>query len=174
MIVDMPGSRDFRTAQAFNLQQVDASGKDVGRRVYWKLYAIENMVRVLIHSVLCAQINPSWWASAVDQTLQNKAQGFRRKYTSRPWHTSPGIHDIYYIDLLDLNEIIRANSHLFLPVVPDIDQWVAKIEQIRLPRNVVAHMNWPSDTDRKRIDVLYEDVLALVKTLSGTLSFLIP
>lgn len=174
MTLSMPASRDFRKAQAFDLRQVDAAGKDVGRRVYWKLYAIENVVRVLIHSVLSAQIDASWWSSAVDQKLQKKAQGSRSKYTSRPWHTSPGTHDIYYIDLFDLNEIIRANSNLFLPVVPEIDQWMAKIEQIRLPRNVVAHMNWPSDTDRKRIDVLYEDVLALANTLSGKVVFSIP
>jgi hypothetical protein len=71
-------------------------------------------------------------------------------------------------------QVQSAGSDLFLPLVPEIDLWMAKIEQIRLPRNVVAHMNWPSDTDRKRIDVLYDDVVALANTLSGTTMLSIP
>lgn len=156
---------DFRSVKVFELSQIGVSGRDIGRHVYWKLYAIENMVRVIIHSVLSGQIDSNWWAKAAGLTLQKKAQGFREKYLSRPWHSVPGSHDIYYIDLLDLNEIIRANSHLFLPSIPDIDQWMARIEQIRLPRNVVAHMNWPNVTDRKRIDVFYEDLLVLATSL---------
>ena len=165
---------DFRNAVVFDLSSVRASGRDIGRNVYWKLYAIENVVRVIIHSVLSAQINTNWWATATDPTLQKKALGFRRKYTSRPWHTAPGNHDIYYVDLPDLNEIIRANSQLFLPVIPDIDQWMARIEQIRLPRNVVAHMNWPHATDRKRIDVFFEDLQSLAQSLGNQLKLAAP
>jgi len=170
----MPDARDFRGTSGFDIGRVNSAGRDVGRRVYWKLYAVENAFRIIIHSVLSGQIGSSWWTTAVDTGLQRKAQGFRSKYTSKPWHTSPGSHDIYYVDLADLNEIIRANSHLFLPIIPDVDQWMARIEQIRLPRNVVAHMNWPNATDRKRIDVLYDDVMALSSSLAMKLHMGIP
>jgi hypothetical protein len=170
----VPVITDFRTASPFDLAGVDRSGKDIGRRVYWKLYTIENFVRVLIHSVLSVQINASWWNSAVAPGLQAKAQRYRGRYSTHPWHTAPGIHDIYYLDLADLNEIIRANSNLFLPVVPDIDQWMARIEQVRMPRNIVAHMNWPNITDRKRIDVLHHDLRALGALISPPLTLLIP
>jgi hypothetical protein len=106
--------------------------------------------------------------------LQKKAQRFRSTYTSSPWRSSPGKHDIYFIDLADLNEIIRANSNLFLPLIPDVDQWMARIEQIRLPRNVVAHMNWPNQTDRQRIDVFYNDVRSLAGHLVGTVQLATP
>lgn len=161
----------------FNLAGVEKAGRDVGNKVFWKLYAIENIVRVVIHSILSGQITPGpWWNAAVSPALQKKAEGFRKRYTKKPWHSSPGTHDIYYLDLLDLNEIIRPNSHLFLPVIPDIDQWMAKIEQIQLPRNVVAHMNWPSKTDRMRIDVLYQDIQQLATALasSGLISLSVP
>lgn len=170
----MPAASDFRSAAVFDLSRVDTSGRDVGRRVYWTLYAIENVMRVIIHSVLSSQIGSNWWAAAVDASLQKKAQRFRSTCTLSPWHSSPGTHDIYFIDLADLNEIVRANSNLFPPIIPDVDQWMARIEQIRLPRNVVAHMNWPNQTDRQRIDVFYNDVRSLVGHLGGRLQLVTP
>ena len=84
-------------------------------------------------------------------------------------------HEVYYTFLSDLNAIITAHSHLFRPTIPDIDQWIARIEQIRLPRNIVGHMNWPSSTDRQRIDVFYKDFQALIKKLaSANFNFVIP
>ena len=69
---------------------------------------------------------------------------------------------------------MRANSNLFLPIIPEIDGWIARIEQLRLPRNVVAHMNFPSRTDQKRIDVFFEDSKVLVANLPKSLPLLVP
>ena|SRR2546426_6634932 len=166
---------DFRL-HAFQLGRVESAGKFLGRSAYWKLYVIENAVRVLIHSVLSAQLGSNWWATAVDTNIKSKAQRFRQAYLQRPWHTDPGSHDIYLIFLSDLNEIVRANSNQFLPSIPDIDQWVAKIEQVRIPRNVVGHMNFLQKIDRDRIDVLYSDILALIAKVKadGKLTLAIP
>jgi len=51
---------------------------------------------------------------------------------------------------------------------------MARVEQVRLPRNVVAHMNWPSGTDRKRIDVFHDDLQALSSTLAARVAMGIP
>lgn len=166
---------DFRFLSQFQLEEVSKSGKNIGKTTYWKLYAIENIFRVIINSILSVQINQKWWDVAVDSTMQKKAANFKSKYIARPWHTTPGKHDVYYIDLCDLGEIIRVNSHLFEPLIPDIDQWIVKIEGIRLPRNIVAHMNFPNTTDQSRIGILYDDVVALSSALqTNNLTFQIP
>jgi len=77
----------------------------------------------------------------------------------------PGRHDIYYVFLPDLNNIIRANSNLLLPVVPDIDNWMLRIEEIRLPRNIVGHMNFPNKPDRQRIDDIHRKAPYLMRCL---------
>lgn len=163
----MPPATDFRTLQQFSLEEVNKSGRNVGRTVYWKLYAIENLYRVIIHSILSVQIRPNWWPTAVDVPIQNKAKDFKQRYLRRPWHTVPGQHYIYYIGLYDLNEIARANLNLFDPIVTDMDQWIVKVETVRLPRNVVAHMNFPNKIDRGRIDTLYKDFTELIKTVGS-------
>lgn len=170
----MPRTSDFRQL-AFKVPRVENSGKFVGKNAYWKIYTIENYFRIIIHSVLSAQIGSHWWDTAVDLRIQNRAQGFRQDYLKRPWHTTPGAHDIYYTYLTDLNEIIRANSHLFATLIADVDDWIARIAQLRLPRNIVGHMNYPSGVDRKRIDVFYSDIRALVRQLQASgLALLIP
>lgn len=161
----MPTVADFRTS-AFDQLKVEASGKNIGSNVYWKLFAIENLVRVLVHSVLSDQVGPTWWNLVVDPAFQRKVSGRIRSYAARPWHTTPGNHDIYYTYLSDLNKIIGSSSHLFEFHIPDIDQWVARIEQVRTPRNVVGHMNWPNVVDRRRIDVFHSDIKALLDGLS--------
>lgn len=173
----MPRIYDFRSNPPFASKSLDSSGKHIGKHVYWKLYAIENAFRVIVHSVLSAQIPVlDWWLTAVNQNIREKATGYKNRYLARPWHTAQGIHGIYYIDLLDLTEILRANRNLFSDVMPDIDQWILKIESVNLPRNIVAHMNFPDQNDRERIGVLYNDVVALTNLMQDipNLAFMIP
>lgn len=160
----MPAVRDFRSFR-FDAVRVDRCGRFVGRQIYWKLYAIENLLRMVIHSVLSAQISPQWWNLAVDPRVRKRAQDFRQQYIRRPLHALPGRHDIYYVFLSDLNNIMRANSHLFMPLVPDVNQWIGKIESVRLPRNIVGHMNFPNPYDRQQIDQMYSEFPSLLGQL---------
>lgn len=160
----MPFVRDFRVYR-FQIPRVTRCGKFIGRGWYWKLYVVENTLRVFIHSVLSVQISPKWWDIAVDPGIRKNAERFRLQYAKKPQHTLPGRHGIYYVFLPDLNKIISANSNLLLPVVPDIDQWIARIEEVRTSRNLVGHMNFPDDRDRGRIDQVHSQVPSLITQL---------
>ncbi|MGH7595566.1 MAG: hypothetical protein ACREOI_04400 [bacterium] len=169
----MPSTFDFRISP-FDRTSIGESGKYIGRQSYWKLYAIENFFRIIIHSILSMNISTDWWNAVVNKKIREKAERFQQNYVEKFWHGKPGAHGIYYIDLRDLNEIIRANAILFDLVIPDLDKWMLGIEELRLPRNVVAHMNFPSSTDKKRIDVFYEDCLTLVALVESKVELKIP
>ncbi len=160
----MAMTRDFRK-YAFKPDRIDRCGRYIGGESYWKLYAIENTLRVVINSVLSAQINPNWWSTSADPRLVTNALRFRAQYTARPRHASPGRHDIYLVFLSDLNQIIRIHSHQFRPLIPDIDRWIARLEGIRLPRNLVGHMNFPNYYDRGRIHDAYQRLPVLLSRL---------
>ena len=165
---------DFRTL-AWDRAKLNSSGKDIGRKTYWRLFAIENLVRVLVNSVLFVQIGPNWWAVGVDPDIKGRVLRFKADYALQPWHSTPGGHDVYYTQLPDLARIIRDNSHLFLPIVSDIDAWVARLDQIRLPRNIVGHMNWPSAADRRRIEAFHADFEALTRHVEASgIAMIIP
>ncbi len=169
----MPAGVDFRTS-TFDHNKVDASGRYLGRRSYPKLYAIENLFRVVIHSVLSAQVHANWWEVVVDKNIRGKAERFQQNYAKKSWRSKPGRHGIYYIDLKDLNEILRVNAAFFDPLVPDLNKWILGIEEIRLPRNSVAHMNFPSPPDMKLIDGFYRDCLNLIAELRARIAIEIP
>lgn len=170
----MPTVVDYRTLP-FYITKLGDAGRYIGRGSYRKLYVIENALRVVIHSVLSAQIGPSWWDMAVDTPLNQKVQRVKNDYIRNPGHTSPSTHDLYFLFLPDLNYLIRPNSHLFLPIIPDIDQWILRIERIRLPRNIVGHMNWLNKTDTKEIDNTYAEVKILMRALSqSSIEIVIP
>jgi len=166
----MPVAPDFRITK-FSVDNVKRSGSSVGRNFYWKLYSVENYYRVIIHSVLSAQLGRNWWLIAADPEIQKKAKAFKKRYLAHPWYTQQGGHDIYYIDLNDLNEIARANSNLLEPIINDVDQWILRVETIRLPRNVIAHMNFPNNTDQSRINILYQDFRHLINLIGQNPTF---
>jgi hypothetical protein len=167
---------DFRVFTTLHPDKAKDTGDFVGHSVYSKLYFIENVLRVVVHSILSAQISPSWWEIAVGAKMRKKVQEVRDEYLSSPEGTNPGRHIIYYVYLGQLGEIIRTNSNQFSQLIPDIDRWVVNLERIRWPRNVVAHMNFPRKRDRDLIDRVFSDCKALVKSLedSKQLELIIP
>ncbi len=164
---------DFRQ-HPFNATAIDHCGRYVGHKSYWKLYAMENLLRVLIHSILSVQIPMGWWNIAVDKDIQREAERRRKSYLRKSGHNPWGSHDIYYADLRDLNEILRANSNLFIPVIPELDKWLISLEELRLHRNVIAHMNFPSKKEFKTIDTLYYDCKKLVDQVKIRVALKIP
>jgi len=162
----MPLVRDYRN-YSFQPARIDRCGRNIGSKLYWKLYAIENTVRIVIHSVLSAQIHPNWWGVAVDAKIIARAQGFRKSYAAKPKNTLPGVHDIHLVFVSDLTEIFRANSHLITPVVPTAAQWIVTLESIRVPRNVVGHMHFPNAYDRSMIDSAFAQLPSLIGYLTA-------
>jgi hypothetical protein len=161
----MPVVRDFRNA-SFRLDRIDRCGRYVGSNLYWKLYAIENTLRIVINSVLTLQIGAHWWSVAVDPGVVRQASRFRAHCAARPRNASPGMENIHLVFLSDLTEILRANSHQFLPLIPDTNNWIAALEDIRAPRNLVGHMNFPNAFDKAAIDSAYSQLPSLISRLN--------
>lgn len=170
----MPGIRDFRNFR-FDGKRVNQCGKYIGRIAYWKLYVIENLLRLVIHSVLSVQISPNWWNQVVDPPVRRKARNARAYYSRRPLYTPPGRHDIYYVSLSDLNNILRANSNLFGALIPETNRLVGRLEKVRVRRNAVGHMNFINGSDRRVINRMYSDFTSLVIRLQkASLAIVIP
>lgn len=161
----MPTTEDFRTHPSFALAGVASSGRAIGTKAYWRLYLVENIFRVIIHSILTAQYaHGDWWKEAVDPGRQTKAEVRKARYKALSWKSTEGEHGIYYLDISDLVEIMRVASDYLSPLM-DVDEWIIRLEEMRLPRNVVAHMNFPTQDDQDYYNKLYKDACSLMKNL---------
>jgi hypothetical protein len=160
----MPLVRDFRKA-SFKPDRIDRCGRYVALKLYWKLYSIENTLRIAINSVLTLQIGSNWWSVAIDPNVLSRVSRFRAHYAARPQNANPGVEDIHLIYLSDLTDILRTNSHQFLPLIPDTNNWIATLEAIRVPRNLVGHMNFPNSFDKAAIDSAYSQLPSLINHL---------
>ncbi len=153
---------DFRRTSTLAIDKIDMGGKYVGKKSYWRLYAIENLYRIIIHSVLLAEFGNNWWTTVTSRKKQKDIIKLQERYKNSPWPSFPGKHEIYYMYLPDLNKIVGENVGRFRPVIQDIDDVILNIEKIGLSRNVIAHMNFPNRTDRERIDNVHEYIKKMV------------
>ena len=177
----MPNAIDFRTAP-FRVTKVSDSGRYIGETVYWRLYVIENLLRVIINSVLSDFYStPEWWPLAAgpisvgDRTLDGVVKQVRSDHKKNANSTYPGKHNMYYLQFSYLYLIIIENNSLFLSVIPEIDQWVQRFKRMRISRNIVSHMNWLDSTDRQEINELYLDLIQLARKLTESkLEIVIP
>jgi len=158
-------SRDFRN-KPFSIQRINSTGKQIGDYSYPKLFFIENFLRIIINSVLSIQIGPNWWGSAASPNLQKSANRIRIKYQERQalraGHALPGNHDIYYVYFPNLIEIIREHAHHFRLVISNIDNLIADVDVVVNGRNLVCHMNYPSEYDKRKITELQKTSLSVI------------
>ncbi len=155
---------DYRSLP-FDIRCMADCGKYLGDISYWKLYSTENLVRSIVHSVLSTQIGPSWLSVVIGQKKNRLIQHQKQDYAAQSHRSSPGRHDIYYLYLSDLSKIMATNSHLFTPIIPDISDWILKLEAVRLPRNIIGHMNWLNLPDEADIRRVYLDFKGLARRL---------
>ena len=161
-------SLDFRN-QPFSIQRINRTAKQIGCFAYPKLYFIENLLRIIINSVLSIQIGPNWWFSAASPRLKKRANGVRISYQERqalrPGHALPGDHDIYYVYFSNLIEIIREHAHHFRPVITNIDNLIADVDIAVNGRNLVCHMNYPGEYDRRKVTNLHKKSLLVIEEI---------
>jgi len=146
---------DYRTL-AFSERTVTSYGKVLGKNYYGKIYASENLIRVVIHSVPCVQVDSNWWARVVDGDIRKEAERIRNDYLSKSPPRIPGSHDIYCTYLSGIERILFKNRGFFEPLIPEIDDIIIGLNRVRLPRNLTGHMNILNSNDRKAITDFYQ------------------
>jgi hypothetical protein len=164
----MASIKDFRLYSEFTQPRVRQSGRSVGNRIYWKLYAIENFLRVIINSILSVGYSqPEWWNYVLSPNKLKDVDYRRNQHVNLTWNSTRGKHVLYYLNLVDLGEIIRTTQPYLIPLISEleIDNLILAIASINQPRNVVAHMSFPTEDDQKRINELYTQATSLIRRL---------
>lgn len=130
--------------------------------IYPKLYIFENSIRNVIIRVLRNRHGKDWWAKSAPSGVQKKVAGRKSDEAKKPWHGKRGTHEIYYSDLGDLLDIITSNWVEFEPIFLK-QQWITqRLDELEPPRNIVAHNNPLSKQEENRVDLYFNDWIALL------------
>lgn len=161
---------DYRNSN-WNTAVLTRYGKKLGKDYYWKIYVSENTIRVIIHSVLVIQVGLDWWDKVVDPGIHRTSIKIKKSYLTQVPPRSPGGHDIYCTYLANLGRILFDNKGYFRPLLPDIERVIIALEKIKLPRNLVGHMNVLTSNDKRAITNFHRLSTSMVKKLEGLPNF---
>jgi hypothetical protein len=169
---------DFRNRN-FNLILIDKCGKYLGKEAYCLLYSIENIFRIIIHSVLTIQINKdNWWFSVADKDMMAEANKNKQKYVAEFPDIKIGMHEIYHVNLSHLKSILEKQSFAFLPILKEKKQLLSEcinlLKIIISPRNKIAHMNFITNQQIKNAETLLKKSKLLLSILDEHIKMRIP
>jgi hypothetical protein len=137
--------------------------------VYPKLYIFENSIRNVITRVLRARYGRDWWTKSSPTGVQKKVADRKAQEAQRPWHGKRGTHEIYYSDFGDLRDLITKNWSDFAPIFLK-QAWITqRLDELEPPRNIVAHNNPLSKTEENRVDLYFNDWIALLNDRKGAI-----
>ena len=145
---------DYRDAP-FNLRILQSYARKIAGDYYRKLYISENILRAGIHSILRVQAGVNWWDQIVDNGSKGTAISVRNNYIQMPTPRNPGNHRIYCVYLSNLGKILFDAKGYFYHVFPNVERLIVLIEQVRLSRNLVGHMNVLTAVEKARVTKLH-------------------
>jgi hypothetical protein len=125
--------------------------------VYPVVYVFENSVRSLILNIMKAKYGDEWFEKKVSGKVQRRVKERIDNEDRNRWHGKRRSNPVFYTDIEDLESIIDSNWNDFRQFFPD-QVWVkAKIEEIEMSRNTIAHNNPLEDRDITRLKINLED-----------------
>jgi hypothetical protein len=162
-----PASRPIRIAP--NLELVDAmlpaAVADAAAKmatIYPKLYIFENSIRNVIVRVLQAKHGKDWWTKSVPKGVQKTVLDRKAQEDKKPWHGKRGMYEIYYSNFGDLRDIITSNWPDFEPIFLKQPWITQRLDELEPPRNIIAHNNPLSKQEESRVDLYFNDWIALL------------
>jgi hypothetical protein len=113
------------------------------KEAYVFMFIIENSLRGFIRAVMKRDYGPRWWEDCVKSQIKDIVERRKKREKHNPWSGRRGSHGIFYCDMDNLRNIIRANpkyfDHLFKNVTGNIHWLLSKIAEVTHIRNAIAH-----------------------------------
>lgn len=134
----------------------------IGEEAFPQVVVLENSMRVLIEQTLSA-IRTDWWTALVPSNVQRNVQRTIGKEEKYPYREKRGNKPLMYCNFADLKEIVVANCSAFHNVIVDLEWFKAKMDEVYMARNNLAHSVLLSKDDMTRIALFYRDWARLLE-----------
>ncbi|SRR6266540_195031 len=133
-------------------------------RAYATLRALENKLREFIDFKLRLNFGDKWFATNTSQGVKDSRDRARAKELSSTWQSVKIDVDIYYTDFKDLKSVVNMTVNWPVFQANFVDEVVVfkKLEELELPRNIIAHSRALSDSELTRLELYAHDILKAI------------
>lgn len=130
---------------------------------YIYMYAIENSLRQFVEKV-CIQIHGENYFDSIKLTkrISSKIESRKKDAAAKQWLSFNSNSDMYYLDFIELGDIIKENWTDFKGYFPNQEFIIPKINEIADARNRIAHNSYIGDTERIMLKAYYRMILGQI------------
>ena len=133
-------------------------------KYYVYVYYIENILREFIKRISVIYFNDDDYFKHLTVNADIKKKIKERRNDQHAWLSSRSDDDIFYVDFIELNLIIKNNWCIFEKYLPN-QSWIqSKIDDIYECRNKIAHNTFLSDIDKGMIKSNFSMIIHQLKS----------
>lgn len=128
---------------------------------YVALYALENHIRNYIDTKLTEKIGADYIISiAIPKKLKQGIETRKSQEQSKKWLPLRGDNDLYYLDLIDLADVIANNWDYFKDDIPS-QEWIKiKMQDVYDIRCLIAHNSYISDDNIQLLESTTKQIIS--------------
>lgn len=139
--------------------EIIKKGKELSQ-VYNYLFIIENSLRKFIIKVFTDSFGIEYFSKVnINNSIKNGIAQRKTQEQKNSWLSIRGDSDIYYLDFIDLNFLIKNNWELFKDYFPSQNWIEVKIDELYKCRCLIAHNSNISDHEINVIRVNYKSII---------------
>ena len=132
-------------------------GKQMAK-AYITLYALENRLRLFIHTVLVEKIGEDY-SSAISTKLRKFIDSRKNEEQLNKWLPLRGDNDLYYLDFSNLSDLIINNWGFFNDKFSS-QQWIkVKLDDVYKIRCLIAHNSYITTEDLNLLNLTTKQIL---------------
>ena len=128
---------------------------------YVVLYALENHIRNYIDTKLTEKIGADYIISiAIPKKLKQGIETRKSQEQSKKWLPLRGDNDLYYLDFIDLADVIANNWDYFKDDIPS-QEWIkVKMQDVYDIRCLIAHNSYISDDNIQLLESTTKQIIS--------------
>ena len=128
---------------------------------YVALYALENHIRNYIDTKLTEKIGADYIISiAIPKKLNQGIETRKSQEQSKKWLPLRGDNDLYYLDFIDLADVIANNWDYFKDDIPS-QEWIkVKMQDVYDIRCLIAHNSYITDDNIQLLESTKKQIIS--------------
>lgn len=130
---------------------------------YIYMYAIENTIRGFIENVLVTKYGGEYFNKIkLTKNINTKLSSRKVDASSKKWLSFNSESDIYFLDFIELGDIIRENWTDFSSYFPNQEFILTKVSELADARNRIAHNSYIGETERTMLKAYYKMITSQI------------